>query len=560
MIKLRLLQLSPTMIAHGMEGRDVFLGAATLRPETMFGQTNCFILPGATYVCGEVLVLFIVNLTFYSSYLFTFTTKQMRNGEVLVVSERAMLNLSYQDHTSEKGVMNILCEVNGDELMGAPLSAPLSSYGTVYLLPLPTISMKKGTGIVTSVPSDAPDDFAMLRDIQQKEKIRSDYGISEEMVVPFDPVPVIQIPGYSNMAALDMVEKFKINSHKDKAQLAKAKDEVYLKGFYDGVMITNSEELDVNGKTVQEAKPIVRKHLVETGQALIYLEPEGMVISRSGDECVVALCEQYYLTYGEEEWRTKVYDHIHSDNFEANSQPILTQFDFAVDWLKEWACSRQFGLGTQLPGSEEEWVIESLSDSTIYMAFYTISALLQGEDNLDGSEENPIGISVEDINDSFFDYIFFKDTQEVLERGEFQEMLETTVSMDKLDQLKEQFRYWYPLDLRVSGKDLIPNHLTMSLYNHSAIWEDEPEMWPRSFYANGHVLVDSDKMSKSTGNFFMLFEVCDKFGADAARFSLAEAGDSLVDANFVTDVVNAGFSHISSFSNWIKHSNSLPLQ
>ena len=26
-------------------------------------------------------------------------------------------------------------------------------------------------------------------------------------------------------------------------------------------------------------------------------------ISRSGDECVVALCDQWYLDYGEEKWR-----------------------------------------------------------------------------------------------------------------------------------------------------------------------------------------------------------------------------------------------------------------
>jgi leucyl-tRNA synthetase len=30
---------------------------------------------------------------------------------------------------------------------------------------MPTISMNKGTGIVTSVPSDSPDDYAMLRDL-----------------------------------------------------------------------------------------------------------------------------------------------------------------------------------------------------------------------------------------------------------------------------------------------------------------------------------------------------------------------------------------------------------
>ena len=32
-----------------------------------------------------------------------------------------------------------------------------------------TIKDDKGTGIVTSVPSDAPDDYAALRDLQKKE-------------------------------------------------------------------------------------------------------------------------------------------------------------------------------------------------------------------------------------------------------------------------------------------------------------------------------------------------------------------------------------------------------
>jgi hypothetical protein len=45
--------------------------------------------------------------------------------------------------------------------------------------------------------------------------------------------------------------------------------------------------------------------------------------------------------------------------------------------------NRRFGLGTQLPW-DEEWVIESLSDSTVYMAYYTVAHLLHGVDNLDG--------------------------------------------------------------------------------------------------------------------------------------------------------------------------------
>ena len=46
----------------------------------------------------------------------------------------------------------------------------------------------------------------------------------------------------------------------------------------------------------------------------------------------------------------------------------------------------------------------------------------------------------------------------------------------------------------MSAKDLIPNHLTMSLYNHVEIWKDRPQMWPKGIYCNGHIMVDAEKM------------------------------------------------------------------
>jgi leucyl-tRNA synthetase len=72
--------------------------------------------------------------------------------------------------------------------------------------------------------------------------------------------------------------------------------------------------------------------------------------------------------------------------------------------------------------------------------------------------------------------------------------------------MRSEFEYWYPFDLRVSGKDLIQNHLTFSLYNHVAIWPDGSKA-PRSFRCNGHLLLNSEKMSKSTGNFKTLNDV-----------------------------------------------------
>lgn len=54
-------------------------------------------------------------------------------------------------------------------------------------------------------------------------------------------------------------------------------------------------------------------------------------------------------------------------------------FEHTLGWLEQWACSRSFGLGTKLPW-DPEFLIESLSDSTIYMAYYTIAHILQEGD------------------------------------------------------------------------------------------------------------------------------------------------------------------------------------
>lgn len=70
------------------------------------------------------------------------------------------------------------------------------------------------------------------------------------------------------------------------------------------------------------------------------------------------------------------------------------------------------------------------------------------------------------------------------------------VEEEKLKTMRNEFLYWYPLDLRVSAKDLVRNHLTMALYNHAAIWNESPQLWPKSYYTNGYVNINGEKMSK----------------------------------------------------------------
>ena len=50
---------------------------------------------------------------------------------------------------------------------------------------------------------------------------------------------------------------------------------------------------DYKGEKVSQVKKKIQATLVKTKEAVLYQEPEKTVISRSGDKCVVALCDQW---------------------------------------------------------------------------------------------------------------------------------------------------------------------------------------------------------------------------------------------------------------------------
>lgn len=129
------------------------------------------------------------------------------------------------------------------------------------------------------------------------------------------------------------------------------------------------------GTKVSEAKQKTRDLMIEQGLATLYWEPEKTVVSRSNDTCIVALCDQWFLKYGNPEWKAQVKAHFDSGNFTTYNASSMNQFEEALDWLGEWACSRTYGLGTKIPW-DDTFLVESLSDSTIYMAYYTVSYLL----------------------------------------------------------------------------------------------------------------------------------------------------------------------------------------
>ncbi|CAI2172928.1 4836_t:CDS:10 [Funneliformis geosporum] len=486
-----------------LETKDIYFVAATLRPETMYGQTNCFV--GIEINYG----LFKINDT-----------------DVFICTHRAARNMAFQGYSEERGKVSQLAEVKGSLFIGTKVSAPLSKYKQVYVLPMENVLATKGTGVVTSVPSDSPDDYITLMDLKKK----AEYYKIHPSWADYEPIPIIHTPSYGDLAAPRVCQQKKINSQKDRLQLTEAKELVYKEGFYNGTMIIG----DYKGQPVQEAKALIKDLLVSTKQGFIYNEPEGLVMSRSGDECVVALCDQWYLDYGEEEWKKLAEKCLSQLNTFCSE--TRHQFEQTLAWLNQWACARSYGLGSRLPW-DPQYLVESLSDSTIYMAYYTVAHLLQGG-ALDGSIPGPLGIQASEMTDKVWDYIFNDGIYPT----------SCSISQEKLDVLKREFKYFYPLDLRVSGKDLIPNHLTFFIYNHVAIFPEK--YWPTGIRSNGHLQLNREKMSKSTGNFMTGGDAIVKYGADATRVALADAGDAIEDANFEESTANAAILRLFTLKEW----------
>ena len=96
------------------EGKKVFMVAATLRPETMYGQTNCYVGTNIKYGLYHA-----------------------EGGDALyLVTERAARNMAYQDILLERGAHSKLFEIQGAALIGCKIKAPLSIYGEVHVLPM----------------------------------------------------------------------------------------------------------------------------------------------------------------------------------------------------------------------------------------------------------------------------------------------------------------------------------------------------------------------------------------------------------------------------------------
>ena len=206
-------------------------------------------------------------------------------------------------------------------------------------------------------------------------------------------------------------------------------------------------------------------------------------------------------------------------------------FEHIFSWLEKRPCARKRGLGTQLP-FDKDWIIESLSDSTIYMCFYTIIHLL-----------NENKINPDQLIPKFFDYVY-------LGKGNAEDLTEkTNIPSKLLQQMREEFLYWYPVDHRHTAIMHISNHLSFYIFHHVAIFPKKH--WPSIISLIEPLIVEGQKMGKSKGNVISLADIQDNYSADLFRFYISHSADFGIMVDWREKQIQTVKNHITRFYNFI---------
>jgi leucyl-tRNA synthetase len=465
---------------------DTVFPTGTLRAETLFGVTNIWVRPDAEYVRASV------------------------DGEKWIVSRRAAEKLVLLGRK-----VRVLETVLGRVLIGKDAMNPLTG-GKIPVLPASFVDPDNATGIVMSVPGHAPYDWTALEELKKEPHVLAFYGVDAKVLRGIEPISVISLEGYSEFPALDVLKRVGAKGQMDE-KVEEATKEVYRQEFHFGIMRGNTGQYA--GLKVSEARERIEADLIAKGKAeRIYELLNRPVYCRCGTEVVVKVLEdQWFIDYGNEEWKALARECLAQMSIQP--EDLRQEFINVIEWLKEKACTRKQGLGTKLPW-DPEWIVESLSDSTIYMAYYVLAKYIKS-----------VNINAERLTDAVFDYV-------LLGEGDSKQIAkEAGLDLETLTAMRKEFLYFYPLDSRNSGRDLVPNHLTYFIFNHAALFPRE--LRPRQIVVTGSVLMEGKKMSKSLGNIIPLRDAVRDYGADPFRLTILSTAELLQDADFIPALAKA---------------------
>ncbi len=439
------------------KGKNFDLITASLRPETLFGVTNLWINPDADYV--------IIN----------YENKDM-----------AISYLGYIKFSLQHENVKFKKRINKEEILNETFKVPfydrvISVYAADFVDP------DNGTGIVYSVPGHSIFDYVYFK------KNNLDFNIKK----------VVETGNDINVE--NLVKKY--NLLNDSEKLKGATQELYKEEFYKGTLINSSK---YTGLSVSEGRDMIKNDLLNEDKGIIFYETTRKAETRSGSKVIVAILkDQWFIDYSKVWLKEKAHDLINSMKFYPELYRKL--MNDAIDWLRERPCARKRGIGTRLP-FDDRWIIESLSDSTIYMITYT-----------NANEMRTIYDRLGDIDDEILDYVYLNKNIDINKYDD--------KTRKNIIDAKEKFNYWYGNDLRITAPPHISNHLAFFIMNHAAIFKGKN--LPGSLMLSGIVISNGSKISKSKGNVVSLLEITRRYSADLYRLFIAVGADvsSLLDWN-----------------------------
>ncbi|MFB6134476.1 MAG: class I tRNA ligase family protein, partial [Halanaeroarchaeum sp.] len=292
------------------ETDDAVIPMATLRPETVRGVTNAFVDPEATYVRATV------------------------DGESWILSEDATEKLQLQ----EREVV-IEERFEGSALVGKRVGNPVTGE-TVPVLPASFVDADNATGVVMSVPGHSPDDWVALEAVKKNAEQLREFGLDPDAVRDVEPRSIIDVEGYGRFPARDAVEEFDIDGQDDPA-LEEATQEVYNREFHSGHLKEMYDEYA--GSVVEDVRDELRSHFESQGAFDTMYEFSEEVVCRCGGDVEVAKQETWFLRYNDEDWAAKTRRVV--DQMDAIPESTRDQYYHTIDWLNEWPCIRNYGLG-----------------------------------------------------------------------------------------------------------------------------------------------------------------------------------------------------------------------
>ncbi|MCL5429917.1 MAG: leucine--tRNA ligase [Candidatus Marsarchaeota archaeon] len=473
---------------------DAYFPCATYRPETIYGVTNIFVNDQIVYVLAEI------------------------NGEQFYLSKDAAAKLSMQFNITVKN------EINGSELLSRSVINPVTKE-TVPILPGFFVKSDTGTGVVMSVPAHAPFDYAALQKLKKSgvavpenfPKVVSMENFSEKIGKSSSKEEIksrgkavhLETPALAYLEFINSEPSFE----DDVLELATAL--IYKEESRWGIMDVGKYK----GKSETQARELIKDDLIASKDAISIYEltnPEP-VICRCGTKAVInTVKEQWFINYGDKKWKEDVKSMF--PDVRVIPEKYRRTFEVLFDWIDVRATERAQGLGTRFPYNPEH-IIESLSDSTIYMVFYTFVQFLRAND-----------IKPEQLKPEFFDYI-------INSVGKAEDVASSTgISISVINNCKDSMDYWYKETSRHSAPDLIPNHYVMYIFNHVALFPKK--FWPKQIVTNGFVNYEGEKMSKSLGNIISMGDSVDKFGSDPIRFQEITGAGLDTDTEFNVTSVN----------------------